>query len=81
MVHKFYLVLVLVLVLVALGELQEDGKMGVLGSTVALGVDFQSPLHSVQFARIGVDDRIWQLCVILEHIVKFGIFGDKFMSL
>lgn len=76
MVHQFYLVLVLVLVLVALGELEEDGEMGVLGAAVALRVDFQSPLHTVEFAGIGIDDGIRQLRVILEDIVKLGIFGD-----
>jgi hypothetical protein len=60
-VHQLYLVLVLVLVLVALGELEEDGEVGVLGAPVALGVDLESPLHAVEFAGVGVDDGIGQL--------------------
>lgn len=81
MVHQFYLVLVLVIFLVTLRELEENGEMGIFGATIALGIDFQSPLHTVELAGVGVDDGIRQLSIILEDIVKFGILGDEFMTI
>ena len=50
--------------------------MGTFGYSIAFGVYFQSPVNSVDFLRIRVDDTFTQLRIVCQFVVKFMEFRD-----